>query len=485
MVYQALTADYGFMVPGRAGLHFDFPLSTIQDSTPSDTNVYTESAMVTVAKVPLGRHSELFGARSWVFSATIREPGCVATACFLKFVWSPKKMSEIDAHKGIIDMGAPYVPELLYSATIRVSANAKDIEGAVLAVDMAGQPINACFASVANSSAWHIVDIFAGYVHTLLAASTASDRCMILHRDVSTGNLLVGPRYKPCLIDWGMGVVLARSNDAHIPSPEALVGTAIYMSVRVLKGCGRRSVIDDLESMFLVYSRCLWDTYGRGKSLGALWSSQEELDTVLITRMYWLTSERVYIAEMDLSECPHALEVLAREFYRLLFPAAIDMANIVRSRHDPRLRDFNADGWVSAFKRALCAEQTHSTVVATCVDKLVEYFDKLDCPIAGTIAPPGSSPQLHDLAAHLTIQQPSLHSTDLGAAWDEAERPYTPTHAPKEAHARQRDNMNRRPDDAEDPDSPDNMSRLRRLRHRASRGTYNFFKNASPKHRKK
>ncbi|KAJ2645762.1 hypothetical protein IWW40_005875 [Coemansia sp. RSA 1250] len=104
-----------------------------------------------------------------------------------------------------------------------------------------------------------IVDAFAGYAHTLIAAATMdTDTNFVLHRDVSTGNLMISNDKMPYVIDWGYGRICAE-NEVPSYSDKKMIGAAVYMSIRVLKQCWKRSVIDDLESLFLLQDAAFYD----------------------------------------------------------------------------------------------------------------------------------------------------------------------------------------------------------------------------------
>ncbi|KAJ1892417.1 hypothetical protein LPJ81_005563, partial [Coemansia sp. IMI 209127] len=117
----------------------------------------------------------------------------------------------------------------------------------MLLIENGGTEVNAYYKHTGRHNTQLIVDVFAGYFHTLLVAAAGKDDLFILHRDISAGNLLVKDN-KPYVIDWGCGLVAKRDENRSIPEG-SLVGTTPYMSIRVLSQARYRSLLDDLESL--------------------------------------------------------------------------------------------------------------------------------------------------------------------------------------------------------------------------------------------
>ncbi|KAJ2124473.1 hypothetical protein IW147_001642, partial [Coemansia sp. RSA 720] len=124
-----------------------------------------------------------------------------------------------------------------------------ELTGELLLLEDAGKDIKSFFMDTKPDS-WQMIDIFAGYFHALLVAATGNEQGeFILHRDISAMNLLVKDS-QPFVIDWGNGIH-AFSAD-RIASKSVRVGTAPFMGIRVLNRSSRRSLIDDVESLFLL-----------------------------------------------------------------------------------------------------------------------------------------------------------------------------------------------------------------------------------------
>ncbi|KAJ1734506.1 hypothetical protein LPJ61_001042 [Coemansia biformis] len=108
----------------------------------------------------------------------------------------------------------------------------------------------------------------------------ANDAC-VLHRDISMGNIAV-VNGKATIIDWGYAKIFDNSDGALTPvarrwgfdagkamkveaGHDGLTGTPLYMSIATLYGARRRSLMDDLESVFYHFLRrkpTSWHTLG-------------------------------------------------------------------------------------------------------------------------------------------------------------------------------------------------------------------------------
>ncbi|KAJ1766748.1 hypothetical protein LPJ74_005720, partial [Coemansia sp. RSA 1843] len=150
----------------------------------------------------IGRRYKAAGSRSWLYSTiTGAETEANRERCILKLHWCLRDLSEARIHKRVMEMNVPHTPQLIDSATIKTDAT-NDYIGEILLIEDSGIEIKQFLINLDSSSVHRVVDIFAGYLHTLLVAATG-DKCeYILHRDISAGNLLVKDS-KPYVIDWG------------------------------------------------------------------------------------------------------------------------------------------------------------------------------------------------------------------------------------------------------------------------------------------
>ncbi|KAF8871861.1 hypothetical protein CPB85DRAFT_1445295 [Mucidula mucida] len=86
------------------------------------------------------------------------------------------------------------------------------------------------------------------------AAQCAFDLARILHRDISSGNIMITPTHEGLLIDWDLCIVLDFEGHTHRPGR---TGTWQFMSINLLQGGkDKQSVVhtldDDRESAFWV-----------------------------------------------------------------------------------------------------------------------------------------------------------------------------------------------------------------------------------------
>ncbi|KAJ2608405.1 hypothetical protein H4S08_004468 [Coemansia sp. RSA 1365] len=245
------------------------------------------------------------------------------------------------------------------------------------------------FKKESRNRSGKIIDILAAYLHTMLAAATGHNGKFVLHRDISANNLMVR-NGKPYIIDWGCGLI-GYDNRDRIASMPGRVGTAPFMGVRVLMQYPPRSVMDDLESLFLVHSYCLWLNYGDASTprFSSLWQGASEPAKVCDERYLWLGSEVQYLREMNLAGCPNGLRELGVYLYRLLFGAAgCTMGEVLNWRQDPRLTRFDASKWLQALENAikLCSPSAAESQVH--LDRLRKFVkENPQCGRFGTMIP--------------------------------------------------------------------------------------------------
>ncbi|KAJ2844116.1 hypothetical protein IWW36_005306, partial [Coemansia brasiliensis] len=156
-----------------------------------------------------GRHSHLNAQQTWVYPVQYEAAGEKGIA-FFKFQWEFENDDETAIHEFLLARKVPHVPELLFSTRITAKGFASDdwvCKGEAMLIDDAGESIISKFGGgeLLLSDA-EIVDIFAGYTHTLIAAAAVdANNKLVLHRDISTGNLMVKNDKSPYIIDWGYG----------------------------------------------------------------------------------------------------------------------------------------------------------------------------------------------------------------------------------------------------------------------------------------
>ncbi|KAJ2539125.1 hypothetical protein EV175_006383, partial [Coemansia sp. RSA 1933] len=386
-LHQQLRDDSGYLAKHSIGLPCGFRLDSLVDTSRGSGNTLPSSTVISLDSADgvsggvFGRHSHLKGQRTWSYPAKYND-GTMQRA-FFKFQWGYDSDLEIDMHRFVLAKGVRHVPRLLYTANVEgkgVGPDNQKFKGEALVMEDVGGSIiwHAFDKDGLNMSDASIIDVFAGYVHTLIAAAVLdSQNKYALHRDVSMGNLMVSAKGAPYVIDWGCGRVCT-DGEAPRASGRHMVGTAIYMGVRILTNCKKRSVVDDLESLFLVFCHCLWKRYGkRNAHYEDIWSARS-LSNVSNARIAWLVSEKNLFSRMELSAdgMPEALRALAIGMYSILFPSTSPIHSFDSADDDPRVDAFDAQEWLQVLDTARGYASTDSGVRMPCLHKLRNFVKK-------------------------------------------------------------------------------------------------------------
>ncbi|KAJ1868818.1 hypothetical protein LPJ55_005749 [Coemansia sp. RSA 990] len=235
LLHTQLQKDSGYLFKTYGMSTHELDLSKLADAetpeTPAPIVKYDSSFVY-------GRHKNLNAQQTWVYRVSYN-PGNDKVDAFLKFQWAFKNDNEAAVHKFLLAHEIPHVPELWFNTCLTAKGFESDnfiCKGEAMLVEDVGQSvINAFDGSGLELTDAEIVDAFAGYAHTLIAAATMdTDTNFVLHRDVSTGNLMISNDKMPYVIDWGYGRICAE-NEVPSYSDKKMIGTAVYMSIRVLK----------------------------------------------------------------------------------------------------------------------------------------------------------------------------------------------------------------------------------------------------------
>ncbi|KAJ2532077.1 hypothetical protein IWW43_003390 [Coemansia sp. RSA 1935] len=369
LLQERLCKDSGHLTGKNMRLPVKFSFGdipdTLTDGKSSDmlqsTTVCPELSEKDVAKGGIyGRHWHLRGQRTWVYPAQLKrkiadQPDEIDDV-FFKFQWSFDGDGEIDVHRFVLERGVPHVPKLLHTAIIEGKAygtHSPKFKGEAMVMEYVGKSVKSLFGNDTLCTPSKIIDIFAGYVHTLVAAAGIDiNGQYALHRDISIGNLMVTEDGSPYIIDWGSARVCTEDENSRSPAKE-IIGTGIYMGIRILAGCNLRSVIDDLESMFLVLVHCIWLTYGKmDTNYEYLWITTT-FSLLKTMRVSWLGIQTNFILYMGVSETlPEALHALVESLYELLFPSTFFIGALDANSPDPRQKYFDVSKWLGAFDNA-------------------------------------------------------------------------------------------------------------------------------------
>ncbi|KAJ2850565.1 hypothetical protein IWW36_001815 [Coemansia brasiliensis] len=195
-----------------------------------------------MCKDAYGRHRQPNSQQTWVYPVQYEAAGEKGSA-FFKFQWGFKNDDEEAVHEFLLTRKVPHMPELRFS--MHVTAKGPESDDWVCKGE-------AMLITGAQLSDAEIIDIFARHMHTLIsAAAVDADNRYVLHRDISTRNLMIKNDKSPYIIDWGYGRLCVK-DEKRLLSDKQMVVPTIYMGIRIINGCLSRSIIDCLESLFLV-----------------------------------------------------------------------------------------------------------------------------------------------------------------------------------------------------------------------------------------
>ncbi|KAJ2160196.1 hypothetical protein GGF46_002458 [Coemansia sp. RSA 552] len=390
-LYQQLPHDNGMLIPQPRGIPSPFKMADILGHARTNASLRYHNLSISLSPEKVcGRHRELLGPNSWIYTIASHDSTKWGTPAGLtpvfKFHWHYEDASEASVHKAALKLNVPYTPRLVYASSVHCSSFYSEddkydftepLYGEVMIIENAGVSIESAFEELDNDMACTMVDVFAGYVHSLLVAATGDHEMYVLHRDISMNNLLILGD-SPRLIDWGCGRIIDVENCG--PSPHSFVGTTTYMGIRILAEHPSRCVVDDLESLFLVLCHLLWHNYGGDNdTYNCLWHGREDTKYVILTRLSWLESHDSFLDHMQLSStCPPMLKALAEGLYELLYPRDTTVHYLHQFEDDPRAKEFSAARWVEAFAKALAPSRARGLAPASdgkCLEELRHFVE--------------------------------------------------------------------------------------------------------------
>ncbi|KAJ2147305.1 hypothetical protein IW136_000181 [Coemansia sp. RSA 678] len=404
LVYTQLPKDTGILMPKEGEMSETFRAQDILHGCSIDSVSDLSDMEITIlsGKARSGRREALFGPRSWIFDAC----KVCHRICESHFKVS---LAQRQLFRGCCSRKGYRVKGSAYSTACGSNCYSRERRGSVagemLLLDDAGKDIYAFFKNLRPANSYQMTDMFAGYFHALLAAATGDGRKFVLHRDISVKNLLV-KNMQPFLIDWGCGIV-ADIDIPRVASNYAKVGTAPFMGLRVLSERSNRSLIDDLESLFIVFAHCLWLRYGTIPAEDKkYWDGTAPTNELISFRIDWLLCENSLIDRMKLENCPEELRNLATAMRELVYPLSkMYFYNIRKDVTDPRLATFNAREWVAAFDTAAASSKS-TNITRVNLEHLREYVE--------------NTPECNTLLIDKIMLQPALNSGSTDNVPDEA-----------------------------------------------------------------
>ncbi|KAJ1726226.1 hypothetical protein LPJ61_005335 [Coemansia biformis] len=261
----------------------------------------------------------------------------------LKLAWAPvDRLPEGAVYEFLDQKNVGGIPKVFDSGILCENVFGYRLEYLVL--EHCGDPLDVCLFALnaelrckgslkdadIQSMIWKTVVKVIKQVSSCLVR--ARDAC-VLHRDISMGNIAVVDR-KATIIDWGYAKIFDNSDGALTPvarlwgfnadeamrveaGHDGLTGTPLYMSIAILYGARRRSLMDDLEGVFYVVLHALaqLDT-GRHECQGFTFIINK---TLALVRSALLAREANFLGHFGVTEPGGHLGEVLHAMYRFLF----------------------------------------------------------------------------------------------------------------------------------------------------------------------
>ncbi|KAJ1673593.1 hypothetical protein EV182_004928, partial [Spiromyces aspiralis] len=227
----------------------------------------TDGAIVATTLEGLGGHSpdmtisdlklvrllrKIVGHASWLFKGT-HDDGHGRLNVYVKFdAQDDRRESEIRVMNQLRAHGVQHSAQLIKGFKLK---GHNKFRYELLALKDHGQPIDEYFVWLKERDMLN-ADVVRTVFKQILTALGQAERAQVLHRDVSAGNIVVkwpkgGTSVQATLIDWGYARITSGSdNRPDERGDDPITRTIIFMSLRVLRQFPRRTIIDDIESLF-------------------------------------------------------------------------------------------------------------------------------------------------------------------------------------------------------------------------------------------
>ncbi|KAJ2801780.1 hypothetical protein H4R20_003540 [Coemansia guatemalensis] len=254
----------------------------------------------------------------------------------VKISWSPvDRLPECAMYEALQAAGVPGVPNVISHGFISDDLFGYRVE--LLLLEDCGIPIGAYFAESGSDtkSRSEREGELAEYTKQIATTLVRAYDSGILHRDISYGNITIKNK-RAYLIDWGYAKFLPWAHtgelaqrwgfgDTNVTQNEnehdSITGTPLFMSVQILLGATERSIMHDLESLFMVMLHSLASINGRvpdsddpkygWKFLGS--------DMTATLRLGCLCCPQKYLEKFGCGDCGQVVKSVADSMYRLLF----------------------------------------------------------------------------------------------------------------------------------------------------------------------
>ncbi|KAJ1680316.1 hypothetical protein EV182_000264, partial [Spiromyces aspiralis] len=319
----------------------------------------TDGAIVATTLKGLGDHSpdmsisglklvrqlrKIVGHASWLFKGT-RKDGHGRPDVYVKFdAQDDRRESEIRVMDRLKAHGVQHSAQLIKAFKLK---GHNKFRYELLALEDHGEPIDEYFVWLEKHKALN-AGVVRTVVQQILTALGQAERAQVLHRDVSAGNIVVkwpkgGTSVQATLIDWGYAKITSDSDDKPDErGDDPITGTVVFMSLRVLRQFPRRTIIDDIESLFHVLCYALVAAYAPEQLKYAYWSDADP-DQLARSRYPVLAGDldpfmSLVFGNKDLNK---GIRVVLKDFKDILFDRQ-DVGKIYKDRlTDPREEKFD------------------------------------------------------------------------------------------------------------------------------------------------
>ncbi|KAJ2395099.1 hypothetical protein GGI05_001743 [Coemansia sp. RSA 2603] len=256
----------------------------------------------------------------------------------LKLAWTPVERQPEGALYDILQRGeVDCIPHIYRSGIIVSDFLGYRLE--YILMEHCGKPLASLFKTDVLSSARKdkLFSNAGNVIRKVCACLLQAEKAGVFHRDVSAGNITIRDD-KVFLIDWGFGKVVLATLDAHTKehvnsdwnisldtitrnedARDGIVGTVLFMGIRVLMGLTSRSVFDDIESILYVVLVAL-SSIGSSKSL----TNVSEMGKVChrnqaLWKIGCMADSYNYLSHFGVSECSNSLRQQLDALREMLF----------------------------------------------------------------------------------------------------------------------------------------------------------------------
>ncbi|KAJ1666170.1 hypothetical protein EV178_002566 [Coemansia sp. RSA 1646] len=340
MLFDMSLEQCGFLVPQPGGVYRRFGLLVEKPSIDQAEavlaavagNTPTANCLInlSIGGYLSGRVMFPVGTTSWVHKASVDvHPGknSFQGNAVVKIQWRRgSRWTESSVYRVLHDMKIPNVPQVIFSGCIGMGTLRIESRCDVLVLEPCGVGIIQYVQQLAaghETNHWMLLDVACGYIHTLYAAWSGTSY-RVLHRDISSGNLMVS-KNRARVIDWEYGLLFNINRRMEV-NADPLTGTMIYASMAVLRSVAVRSPFDDIESLFYVLAHAIENAYsdhGKGggkiqdKAAQRLWGGNLSAEELINERKAIFGSIIEYKKRLG-DKCPPSWIVLLESMYNAL-----------------------------------------------------------------------------------------------------------------------------------------------------------------------